>query len=220
MLVIDFLLETFFFWFFNCFFFLYYSKLWLSFKVQSSPLLVSNLGFNHSFLIPYSQPSTGCILIQIPAITAKTKLSNRIFSHYLLPFHSFYQYSILPVLFLILFSSQFSHPVFCVSPVFQIHSFSIFMPTSTNHRHHLNSFQQSTTLTAYHHRVEYFVSKQQKKSPVLSVSPLHIMATILLFQNIININAFIHLTYLLSIYIFSILFNVLGNEQCIKLSCP
>lgn len=121
MLVIDFLLETFFFfWFFNCFFFLYYSKLWLSFKVQSSPLLVSNLGFNHSFLIPYSQPSTGCILIQIPAITAKTKLSNRIFSHYLLPFYSFYQYSILPVLFLILFSSQFSHPVFCVSPVFQI----------------------------------------------------------------------------------------------------
>lgn len=162
MLVIDFHLETFF-----VFVFLIASFFFTTRNCgcpQYSPLLVSNLGFNHSFLIPYSQPFTGCILIQIPAITAKTKLSNRIFSHYLLPFHYFYQYSILPVLFLILFfSSHFSHPVFCVSPVFQIHSFSIFMPTSTNHCH-LNNFQQSTTLTAYHHRFQYFVSKQQKKS--------------------------------------------------------
>lgn len=107
-----------------------------------------------------------------------------------------------------------------MSPQYFRFTFSIFMPTSTNHCHHLNNFQQST-LTAYHHRVEYFVSKQQKKSWVLSTPPHphHGNYSVISKHNKCKCK-FIHLTYLLSIYTFSILFDVLGNEYCRKLSCP
>lgn len=144
-----------FFVFSNCFSLPYYANMWLSLKAQSSSLLFSiHLAFTHLFyflisaiyrVYTYSNICHHC--------KNQTNLQTESFPHTFFHYSSYWYLISISTLFLILFLSSLLvylwSSLLCLPSVSD--SFYLSFHGLHHHLHHLNNFQQLTTLPAFHH---------------------------------------------------------------------